>query len=203
MGSGGHVRSELRAAEGPAYRTGRRAAVRVLRRPAQCQRPAGHPPRDGPHHQGHLLPLPNAARQARGPQGRLGYARAAHRTRCGEGARHHQGGHRQEHLRGGLQPQVQGGGDALHRRVERPHEAHRLLARHGAPLRHLQDALHRKRVVAVEAAARKGPLVQGLHHPAVFARRGHRPQQPRTQSARHLQADEGHDRRGHVQGEGG
>jgi hypothetical protein len=31
--------------------------IQVLRRSPVGQRDAGHPPRDGPHHQGHLLPL--------------------------------------------------------------------------------------------------------------------------------------------------
>lgn len=143
MGGRGHLWPKPGVAQGC-------RAVRVLRRAAQRQRPARHPPRDGAHHQGHLLPFPNTAGQARGPQGRLGHPRVARGAWRGKGTRHHQGGHWPEHFGGGLQPPVQGGRDALYRRVERPHQAHRLLAGHGAPVRNVPNQVHRKRVVAPE-----------------------------------------------------
>ena len=72
-----------------------RAAVGLLRGPADGQRPAGHPPRAGARVQGHLPPLPDDARALRRAQGRLGLPRPAGRARGRGGARVHlQGRHR-------------------------------------------------------------------------------------------------------------
>jgi isoleucyl-tRNA synthetase len=54
-------------------------------------------------------------------------------------------------------------------------QAHRLLAGPGEAVRHLPQQVHRERVAPAEAALRPGPAVQGLHHPALLARCGHRP----------------------------
>lgn len=82
--------------------------------PPLSQRHAGHPSRHGPHDQGYLLPLQDAARLPRSPQGRMGHARTACRVRRRKETRHHQGGHRAHNLHRGVQPRLPRGGDGVH-----------------------------------------------------------------------------------------
>ena len=64
-----------------------RAALELLRGPADRQRQARLPPRPRARLQGHLPALPGDARPPRAAQGRLGLPRAAGRARGREGAR--------------------------------------------------------------------------------------------------------------------
>ena len=68
-------------------RGARRAAVRVLRGPADRERAPGHPPRLRAHDQGPDLPLPRDAGPGGHPHRGLGHARPAGRDRGREGAR--------------------------------------------------------------------------------------------------------------------
>ena len=107
-----------------------RRAVGLLRGPADRQRPPGHPPRVGPRVQGPLPPLPDHARPARAPQGRLGLPRPPGRGRGREGAR----ASRQARDRGvrhrRVQPALPRVGAALRRGLVGAHRAHRHVARH-------------------------------------------------------------------------
>ena len=186
MGRTRHVPQKHHDPRGPSH-------VRILRRSPLGKRHARHPPRHGPHDQGRILPLQDAAGLPRAPQGRMGHSRTARGTGRREEARHHQGRHRQEDLHRGVQPHVPRGGDGVHGQVGGPHAQDGLLGQHGRPVHHLRQQIHRDAVVAPEAALRQGPALQGLHHPALLARRRNGPLDPRTEPARLLPRREGHD----------
>ena len=180
-----------------------RSGVHLLRRAAVGQRHARHPPRDGPFHQGCHLPLQDPDRVPGPPARRLGHPWPARRTGRGEEARHHQGGHRQNDFRRGVQRHLPQGGDEIYRRMGVPHAADRLLGGHGRPVRHLRQPLCRNPLVPAEGHLRQGPSLQGLHHPALFPDGRHRPEFPRTQPAGLLQGRDGHHRHGPVRGRQG
>ena len=129
------------------------AALRLLGGTAHGQRPPGHPPRARAHAQGHRLPLPDHARPARRPQGRLGHPRPAGRARGREGARHQRQAADRGVRRRGLQPTLPRVGLDLPRGVGEALRAHRLLARLRAPLRHLRAAVRRLGLVPAGAAS--------------------------------------------------
>ena len=191
MGRPRHVPQKHRHARGTPL-------VRLLRRTSLGQRTAGHPPRHGPHDQGRLLPLQDAAGLPRPPQGGLGHARPPGRTGRREEARHHEGGYRPHDLDRGVQPRLPRGGDGVHGRVGGPHTQDGLLGQHEGSLHHLRQQIRRVAVVAAQAALRQGAALQGLHDPALLAGRRHGPLDPRAQPAGLLPRREGHDRRGAV-----
>lgn len=94
--------------------------LRILRRTSLGQRYAGHSPRHGSYHQGHLLPLQDDEGLPGEAQGRMGYARTPRGAGRGEGAGHHEGRHRQDHLRGRLQRRLPQGRDEVHEGVGGP-----------------------------------------------------------------------------------
>ena len=168
----------VRPGQGPAQG---RAALDLLRGPADGQRQAGAPPRVGPGVQGPVPPVPDHAGPRRPPQGRLGLPRPAGGDRGREGA----GPHQQAPDRG-----------LRHRRVQRPlppvgralrpglgvaHRAVRRLDRHRRRLPHPRQQLRRVGVVAGAPALGQGPALRGppgqpllppLRHGAVVARAG-------------------------------
>ena len=176
-----------RALEGrrpvPADSRGRpgRHAVRVLRRAAHRERPAGDPPCLCPDDQGSDLPVSRHAGRGGHPHRRLGHPRAAGRDRGREGAQaQRQEGHRDLRRRGVQRARAD-------ERVQVPVRLgdavgpHRLLARLRAPVRHVQQRVHRDGVVAAAPAARARPalsrppraaLLPALRHGAVEPRAG-------------------------------
>ena len=66
-------------------------SLRVLRRSADCERPAGNSPRLLANDQGSVLPAPRDARIPRRAKSRLGYSRTAGRDRSREAARYFSG----------------------------------------------------------------------------------------------------------------
>ena len=83
-----------------------RADVRVLRGPADGERPAGHPPRLRAHDQGSLLPPSRDEGLSRDAQGGLGHARPAGGDRGREAARHQRQAADRGARRGRVQPAV-------------------------------------------------------------------------------------------------
>ena len=123
----------------------------------------------------------------------MGHPRTARGAGRREETRHHQGGHRQEDLHRGVQPHVPRGGDGVHGQVGEPHAQDGLLGQHGRSVHHLRQQVHRDAVVAPQAALRQRPALQGLHHPALLARRRNGTLDPRTEPAGLLPRREGHD----------
>ncbi len=145
-----------------------RAALRLLRGPADGQRPAGFPPRAGARVQGHLPALQDDARVLLLPQGRLGLSRAAGRDRRPAAARDRvQGGDRGIRDRG-VQREVPRVGVRVPRGLDEPDRADRLLGRSRAPLPDARHALHRVGLVGAEAAVGQGPALRGLQGRAVL-----------------------------------
>ena len=159
--AGGHLRQEPRAAR-------RRARVGLLRRTPDGQRPPGHPPRGGPHLQGHLPALQDDDRTPRQSEGRLGLPRSAGRARGREGDRNEvQARHRGvRHRR--VQPPVPRIGLALRRRLGAAHRAHRLLDRHVRAVPNDGHPVHRERVVVAQDAARTRPALRGRQGDALL-----------------------------------
>ncbi len=127
------------------------------------------------------MPLSDDAGPRRHAHRRVGHARAARRDRGRASARDQ----RQEGNRGvrgrEIQPLVPRERLHLQDRLGSALRARRLLARLRAPLRHLQQRLHRDGVVAAQAAAREGaavpgaqgaPVLPALRHRALLARAG-------------------------------
>ena len=146
------------------------------------------------------MPLQDPVRIQGAPPRGMGHPRTACRAGSGEEARHHQGRHRTEDKRRGLQPHLPRGGDEIYGRMAYPYRAHRLLGRHGRPLYHLRQPLHRDALVAPEADILEGTALQGQVHTALFSCRRYRAQQPRAQPAGLLPRRQGHHLRRPVQG---
>jgi hypothetical protein len=158
---------------------------KFLRGAAHGQREARHPPRDGPDHQGPLLPLPDDEGVPRGPEGRVGHPRPPRRDRGREGARPRGPapgrGLRRRRLQRGLpheRPPLQGP-------LGRPHPEDGLLGGPLGPLRHLREPVHRERLAPPPADLRaphpRGRVVPlpGVQDPVVQPRLRDRPLQPR------------------------
>ena len=128
----------------------------------------------------------------------MGHARPARGAGRGEEARHHQGGHRPHDLHRRVQPHVPRSRHGVHGRMGGPHAPHGLLGEHGGSVRHLRQQVHRNPLVAAAPALRQGAPLQGLHHPALLARRGNGPLDPRAEPARMLPRREGHHLHGAV-----
>ena len=125
----------------------RTRALRLLRGPADRERPSRLAPRAVPGLQGHLPALPDDARAVRRAPRRLGLPRPAGGAGGREGAGPLQQGRdrglRHRRVQRAL-PRVRAG---LPRGVGAAHRAHRLLARHRARLPHDGPRLHRERLV--------------------------------------------------------
>ena len=151
----------------------------LLRRPADRQRPARHPPRVGPALQGRVPPVPHDARPLRRTQGRLGLPRPARRGRDREGARSHEQAPDRGLRHRGVQPALPRVGAPLRRGLGQPHEPHRHVARHRQRLLDPQQRVHRDRVVALPSHVGAGrhlrrrqgrPLLRPLRHRALEPR---------------------------------
>ena len=154
-------------------------AVRLLRGPADRQRPPRLPPRARARVQGHLPALPDDARLLRRAQGRLGLPRPAGRDRGRAEARlPHQARHRAlRHRR--VQRAVPRVGLRVPRGLDGADRADRLLGRPRAPVPHARPDLHRVGLVGAEddVGARpalrgppRRPVLRALRHGAVLAR---------------------------------
>ena len=159
------------------------AAIHLLRGPAHRERAPGLPPRPGARVQGRLPALPDDARPLRAPQGWLGLPRPAGGARGGEGARVQLEGRHRALRGGGVQREVPRVRAPLHRRVERPHGADRLLDRHRRGVLHALERVRGVGLVVAEAGVGEGPPVGGpqggsvlhaLRHGAQLARAGRR-----------------------------
>ena len=115
----------------------RRAELRVLRRPADGERAAGHPSRLLAHDQGSLLPLSRDEGLSRRSKGGLGHARPAGRDRGREAARHQRQAADRGARRGRVQPAVPRERVQVPRGLGEAERAHRVLARLRASVRHV------------------------------------------------------------------
>ena len=149
-------------------------AVHLLRGPADRERPAGRASRPEPDVQGRLPAVQDDARPLRAAKGRLGLPRPAGGARGREGARLPVEGRHRALRRGRVQREVPRVGAALHRRVERPHRADRLLGRHRRRLLHALQRLHRVGLVVAQGDVGQGSSDRGLQGGAVLPARRHR-----------------------------
>ncbi len=158
------VLARVRRLPPPARAAAGRAAVGLLRGPADRERTAGHPPRRAADLQGRLPALQGDDGPLRPAQGRLGLPRPAGRARGREGdrdpeqARHRGVRHRR------VQPPLPRVGPALRGRLRAADGADRLLDRHVRRLPDDGHRVHRERVVVAQATARARPAVPGRPH---------------------------------------
>ena len=158
-----------------------RAAVELLRGPADGERQARITPRALADLQGHLPALPRDERRAGAAQGRLGLPRPSGRAGDREGARPRE----QSRDRGvrdrRVQRQVPRVRLPLRRGVEALQRADRRLDRHGRPLRDHGQRLHRVGLVGAAPDLGRRAAVRGsqgrallppLRHRALLARGG-------------------------------
>ena len=103
----------------------RRADLRVLRGPADGERPAGHPPRLLAHDQGSVLPPPRDEGTSRAAQSGMGHARPAGGDRGREAARHQRQAADRGARRGRVQPAVPRERVQVPRRLGEAQRAHR------------------------------------------------------------------------------
>ena len=130
-----------------------RAAVRLLRGPADGQRPARLPPRAGARVQGHLPALQDDARLLLLPQGRLGLPRPAGRDRRPEPARDREQGSRSRNT--GSRSSTQKCRESrlrVPRGLDAADRADRLLGRPRRPLPHARHRLHRVGLVGAASS---------------------------------------------------
>ena len=158
----------------------RRAAVDLLRGPADRQRPARHPPRRGPGLQGPVPPLQDDARPPRAAPGRLGLPRPAGRARGREAARLlRKAGHR------GLRDRGVQRRSAASRSSSTSTSSRRMTERMGYWVDFddaywtMDAAVRRERLVVAEADLRGRPAGPGLPGHAVLPALRHRPVRPR------------------------
>ena len=112
--------------------------------------------------QGHHAPLQDDEGLLRAPQSGLGHPRPARRAGGREESRHYAEGADRGARHRRVQRRLQAERDALREGVGGAHRPHRLLDRHGAPLRHLRKLVYRVDVVDPEAALGPGPDLRGL-----------------------------------------
>ena len=157
-----------------------RAAVRLLRGPADRQRPPRLPPRAGARVQGHLPALQDDARLLLRPQGRLGLPRPAGRDRRPAAARDRVQARRSRNT--ASRSSTQKCRESVFEFLE---DWTRLTERIGYwvdlddPYRTLDTELHRVGLVGAEAAVGQGPALRGLQGRPVLPARRHGALQPR------------------------
>src|SRR4051812_26024724 len=159
-----------------------RAAVGVLRGPADRERPAGLAPRPVARLQGHLPALQDHARLLRRAQGRLGLPRPARRDRRRAAARHQEQGRDRGLRHRRVQREVPRVRVRVPRGLERADRAHRLLGRPRARLPHARPVVHRVRLVGAARDPRQGPALRGPQGRAVLPAVRHRPELARARA---------------------
>ena len=156
-----------------------RAAVRLLRGPADGQRPPRLPPRAGARLQGRLPALQDDAGLLLRPQGRLGLPRPAGRDRRPEPARDREQAADRGLRDRGVQREVPRVGLRVPRGLDEADRADRLLGRPRRALPHARHRLHRVGLVGAEAAVGQGPALRGLQGRPVLPEGRHVAVQPR------------------------
>ena len=166
------VPAQPRGAEG-------RAALRLLRGPADRERTPRRPPRAGARLQGHLPALPDHARPLRRSPRGVGLPRPAGGDR-GREAPGHLGQAADRGLRDrGVQRALPRVGGRLRRRVGAPDRADRLLDRQRAGLPHDGRGLHRERLVEPRRAVPARPPLPERQGRALLPALRHRSVEPR------------------------